>query len=133
MPGPKKLDYSDEVGEYTQTNYEFLMTKLWGSTGRQVRDQFIAAPNQAALQALLTEYKIPFDPNVRIAVVDLETARTNGLSETKANAPAVPATDDFYTLVLPPAPRRHPQEPHYREMQGWTSAHYHAINDSYGM
>jgi len=126
MPGPKKVDYSDKVGTYAQINYEFLMNKLWSPAGRQIRDQFIAAPTQAALQALLTEYKIPFEQNVRILVVDLETARTNGFSP---NA----AADDFYTLVLPPSPRRHPNEAHYREMQGWTSAHYHAINDSYGM
>jgi hypothetical protein len=127
MAGPAKRDYSAKVGAYAQSNYEFLMTKLWGPRGRQLRDKFIKAPNQRALKTLLRQFNIPFDANVRIVVVDIETARTNGFSPTAA------ATDKFYALVLPPAPRRNPREQHYQQMQGWASAHYHAINDSYGM
>lgn len=123
---PAKPDYSDKVGAYAQNNFEFLTKQLWSKGGARLRDRFIAA-DQRGLKALLRRFKIPFDPNMTIAVVDLETARTNGFDAQP------PLRGRFYTLVLPPLPRRNPKEPHYQEMQAWTSAYYHAINDSYGM
>lgn len=123
---PGKPDYSDRVGDYAQRNFKFLTSKLWGRGGARLRDQFIAA-DQRGLKALLRKFKIPFDPGMTIVVVDIETARTNGFDANR------PKRGKFYALVLPPAPRRNPKEPHYQEMQAWSSAQYHAINDSYGM
>ena len=125
MPEPVKPEYSDRIGEITQSHYKFLNEKLWGANGAAVRAQFLAA-DQEQLKTLLRENGIPFDlQNVRILVVDLENGKTNGFDQALAQ--------DFYTLVLPPRPRRHSTEVHYKEMQTWSAAYYHAINDSYGM
>ena len=122
---PTKKDYAGMEGAVSQEYYAFLMNKLWQPNGRQLRDELITA-SQGQLKEVLTANKIPFDPNVKIVVVDLETARTNGFA-------ANPSQVNFYTLVLPPEPRRNGNEPHYKTMQGWAAAYYHAINDSYGM
>ncbi len=122
---PRKVDYSDRVGSVAQTNFEFLMTELWGPGGRELRDRLIGM-DQAGLIQFLAEHKIEHIAGDTILVVDLETARTN-----KFDIP-VP-TPAFYTLVLPPMPRRHPNEPHYKQMQAWSAAYYHAVNESYGM
>jgi hypothetical protein len=126
MPVPEKPEYADRIGSVAQTNFVFLR-KLWDpATGPQLRQQFIGANSQEALRALLTEHKIEFKANTRILVVDLENAKTNKLDVDLG-------ATNFYTLVLPPTPQRHPTEPHYKEMQAWSAAYYHAINDSYGM
>ncbi|MGB8433408.1 MAG: hypothetical protein WCE38_04010 [Burkholderiales bacterium] len=122
---PTKKDYTGNEGAVSQEYYAFLMNKLWKPNGRQLRDQLIAA-SQGQLKEIFTANNIPFDPNVKILVVDLETARTNGFE-------ANPSPLNFYTFVLPPEPRRNSDEPHYKAMQAWATAYYHAINDSYGM
>lgn len=126
MPGPTKPDYTASIGGVTQTNYEFLMNKLWSSGGQAIRTQLTGTSDQAALRTLLREHKIEVEDGVRILIVDIENAKTNGFDQAGA-------TDDFYVLVLPPTPRRHPTEPHYKTSQAWTTAYYHAVNDSYGM
>lgn len=126
MPKPVKAEYQDRIGSVAQVHFEFLTRKLWAAGGAALRQQFISANSQESLKALLTEHKIEFPANAQIMVVDLENAKTNGL-----NTP--PPTADYYILVLPPKPTRHGAEPHYLEMQAWSAAYYHAINDSYGM
>ncbi len=127
MPAPRKPEYADRVGSVAQSNYKFLIEKLWNpQTGPQLRRRFTDAADQQALQTLLREHNIEFAPNTKILVVDLENAKTNGLDQPLGE-------QDFYTLVLPPTPQRHGTEPHYKEMQAWSAAYYHAINDSYGM
>lgn len=128
MPGPKKVDYSDKILEVTQTNYKFLLEKLWGpdEQAQALRDQLITTRNEAELRALLATLGIEVEPSTKLMIVDVVGARTNSFV---ANA----GTQDFYVLVLPPKPRRHPGNDRYKEMQGWMTAHYHAVNDSYGM
>ena len=126
MPGPRKTDYSDRIIDVTQTNFEFLLKKLWGTGGAALRDQLITTQDEEVLRGLLAEHKIEVEPNTRLMIVDIEGARMNNLV---TNA----TTQDFYVLVLPPKPRRHPDNALYKEMQGWMTAHYHAVNDSYGM
>jgi hypothetical protein len=129
MPGPRKTDYTHKILEYTQINAQFLK-KLWGPEGDALRTKLIDTTDQDQLRGLLAENGIPVDPGVRILIVDILNAKANGF-----NAGA--ASVDFYALVLPPSPRRSPAEPDakklYDEMQTWFTAHYHAVNDSYGM
>lgn len=125
MPKPVKAEYSERIGSVAQVHFEFLVRKLWGAGGDALRQQFISTASQEGLKALLQEHKIEFPAGAQIMVVDLQNAKTNGLN-------AAP-TADYYILVLPPKPTRHGNEPHYLEMQGWSAAYYHAINDSYGM
>ena len=129
MPGPRKTDYTNKILEYTQINATFLK-KLWGPEGDALRTKLIDTTDQDELRRLLSENGIPVDPGVRILIVDILNAKANGF-----NAGA--ASVDFYALVLPPSPRRSPAAPDakqlYDEMQTWFTAHYHAVNDSYGM
>lgn len=129
MPGPRKTDYTHKILEYTQINATFLK-KLWGPEGDALRTKLIDTTDQDVLRGLLAENGIPVDPGVRILIVDILNAKANGF-----NAGA--ASVDFYALVLPPSPRRSPTAPDakklYDEMQTWFTAHYHAVNDSYGM
>jgi hypothetical protein len=125
MSGPTKPDYGEKIGEYTQHNYNFLK-ELWGANGMALRDTLINDRDEGRLRALLAEWHIYVADNVRIMIVDVERAKTNSFVNNGE-------TEDFYLLVLPPAPRRHPQEAGYKKMQGWASAYYHAITDSYGM
>ena len=126
MPKPVKAEYQDRIGSVAQVHFEFLVRKLWDDrTGPALRQQFISTTSQEGLKALLQEHKIEFPTGAQIMVVDLENAKTNGLN-------AQPSAD-YYILVLPPKPARHGGETHYLEMQAWSAAYYHAINDSYGM
>ena len=129
MPGPRKTDYSHKILDYTQSNSKFLK-KLWGPEGDTLRAKLIDTTDQDELRRILAENEIPVDPGVRILVVDILNAKANGF-----NAGA--ASVDFYALVLPPSPRRSPAgadaKKVYDEMQTWFAAHYHAVNDSYGM
>jgi hypothetical protein len=128
MPGPRKVDYSDRILEVTQTNFEFLLTKLWGpdAEAKALRDELITAESEAQLRASLARLNIEVLPGTKLMVVDIVGARTKSFVTS-------PGTEDFYVLVLPPKPRRHPGNDRYKEMQGWMAAHYHAVNDSYGM
>lgn len=119
-----KYDYGDELGVLAQTNFKFL-TKLWAS-GSTLREQLFTQPDEASLREVLRGFNIIVGSDVKILLVDIENARTKSFVTN-------PQTDNFYALVLPPAPRRHPSNAEYQKMQGWTAAHYHAINDSYGM
>lgn len=123
----KKPNYSDRVGEVEQKNFGFLMNSLWDpEDGPGIRNRFISAPNEAALRALFIEFKIEVEAEVHLAVFDVESMKVKSFVEN-------PATQDYYVLVLPPRPRRHTDNKPYTMMQGWAAAHYHTINDSYGM
>jgi hypothetical protein len=122
----QKPDYSDQVGKVTQGNFEFLMNKLWTDSGSALRNKFVSAESEGELRALFNEFNIPVEANVRLAVFDPESMKLKSFVNN-------PAQEPFYVLVLPPRPRRHAGNKPYTEMQGWTAAHYHTINDSYGM
>jgi hypothetical protein len=125
----KKPNYFDRVGQVEQVQFDFLVNKLWnqeGNMGQEIRQRFITAPSEAALRALFIEFKIEVEADVRLAVFDVESAKVNSFVDN-------PSTDLFYVLVLPPRPRRNTDNVPYTTMQGWTAAHYHTINDSYGM
>ena len=129
MPGPRKPDYTDRIIQVTQSNFKFLLTDLWGPNGQALRDYLITTRDEAALRdRLVTSYKIEVEANSRLLIVDIAGARTNSFVTDASQ-------QDFYVLVLPPKPRRTPpNDPgRYEEMQAWMTAHYHAINDSYGM
>jgi len=126
MPGPKKPDYSDQIVQYTQHYYAFLK-ELWGPGGEALRQTLTTSRNEAELRDLLkAKAKIEIETTTRLVIVDILSTKTNSFVN---NA----ATEDFYVLVLPPKPRRNPNDARYGELQGWSAAHYHAINDSYGM
>jgi hypothetical protein len=126
MPGPRKPDYSDRIIDFTKSNFEFLK-ELWGEGGAALRNEFLTSRDEPALRRLLLQKaKIEIEATVRLVVVDILTTKTNSFVTD-------PDTQDFYVLVLPPKPRRNPGDARYEELQGWTAAHYHAINDSYGM
>jgi hypothetical protein len=124
--GPTKHDYGDKLGELTQSNFEFLK-ELWDdSTGPALRNQLLNQPNEASLRTFLDGKGIKVAADVRIMVFDVLTLE-------KKSFVTSAATDKFYLLVLPPAPRRNPGQSPYKDIQCWLAAHYHAINDSYGM
>ena len=64
-----------------------------------------AHATEAALRAALNTEGIPVPANLKIMLVDIEYART------KTFGTINPATDDYYTLILPPIPRRQTSEP----------------------
>jgi hypothetical protein len=125
--GPTKPDLSRVIGTVTQQNYEFLK-ELWGSNGPALRDMLVSAAKQDELRDLLVGWNIYVDSFVKVMIVDIENARTH-----TPEGPIDPMVDKFYVLVLPPVPRKHPKEPGYGMSQGWSTAYYHAITDSYGM
>jgi len=125
MPGPTKPYAEYNVGATIQTNYAFL-EELWGERGPALREELFARPSEASLRSLLGAWSITIADDVRIMLVDIESARV------KTHGNINPATESFYVLVLPPVPRRESEEI-YKEMQAWTGAYYHAGSDGYGM
>ena len=136
MPGPTKHDYGDELGKLTQSNFRFL-TELWDpNTGPALRNTLLNQPNLASLVAFLGGKNIVVDPGVFVMVVDIQNAKVKYYVPPDF-ADGNPNGKDFYAVVLPPAPigrgnpRSAPKE--YKAVQQWLTAHYHAVNDSYGM
>jgi len=130
MPGPKKPYYQAKVGQAIQTNYKFL-ADLWegkprGTPGQPLRDYLFTRPTEAAIRTALAAEGIEVPGPIRIMLVDIEHART------KVYGDPIKPTEDWYLLILPPVPRREPEEI-YKEMQAWRGAYYHASNDGYGM
>src|SRR3990172_12149551 len=124
MPATKH-DYGDTLGTLTQHNFEFLR-KLWDPESTLKRD-LLSIPDENQLRRVLKDlYHVIVDDDVRIVIMDIENCSIKKFVDN-------PQNEKFYALVLPPKPRAFPQNREYQKMQGWNAAHYHAINDSYGM
>jgi hypothetical protein len=124
MPATKH-DYGEELGTLTQSNFKFLK-KLW-ATGSTLRDDLFNERNEERLRATLGDLGVKVDEDVKIVIVDIEKAR---IQSSFVNDPQ---RQNFYALVLPPAPRLNAGNAAYQTMQAWGAAYYHAVNDSYGM
>ena len=123
--GPTKPDYLGMNGFYAQYNAEFL-AKLWRAGGT-LRHELLNETDEAKLRTTIKlEVKIDIPGDIRLVVYDIQTATQNSFVKDACQ-------EKFYVLVLPPKPRRHPDQPEYEEMQRWASAYYHATTDSYGM
>jgi hypothetical protein len=123
-----KPNYIEKVGTYEQIHFDFLMNHLWnpnGPSGPDLRGRLINANSEDALRGLLLTGGIEFEETVRLAVFDVES--------TKIKSFVTDFSKPYYVLVLPPKPRRNNDDAPYTMMQGWVAAHYHTINDSYGM
>jgi hypothetical protein len=134
QPGPHKDWDEEKTAAYIELNYEFL-EHLWGEERKwgdpkdpvTLRHHLLSCQNEEALRAALQVEDINIDADVRIMLVDIETAQTK-MDEPKIN----PAKDAFYVLVLPPKLRRQ-QDHNFMEVQAWRGAYYHAFSDGYGM
>lgn len=129
-PGPWSEWKQDTVGENAQRNYKFLEA-LWDiSRNPPLRDELFKYDSEAHLRSYLSEnWSIDVPSDVRIMVVDIESARTRSYIND-------PNKDTFYVLVLPPALRRQTHDKDkadYREAQASAGAWYHATSDGYGM
>ena len=120
-----KYDYGDELGTLTQYNFRFL-EQLWKDGSELRKELFNYTDEDRLRQWLKTKHNIMVADDVRIVILDLENARIKKFVEN-------PQNEKFYALVLPPRPQGYPGNKQYRNMQAWNTAHYHAINDSYGM
>jgi hypothetical protein len=122
-PGPYKPYSSNSVGEHVQNNYEFFNDIF---DDKNYRDDLFAMDQDGLRKELEKEYGLKIPPEVKIVLIDLESARMQPDD-------IDPTRDTFYQLVMPPTPRRHPGSPEYKHDQAWEDAWYHAIVDSYGM
>ena len=129
--GPWKPNTSATVGTYAQTN-SFFLKQLWGDYGSALRKALLqegepkTKENETKLRKLLFDYGLEVPDDIRLMVVDIETGITRSYIDK-------PAEEEFYILVLPAKPLQNTTEPSYEVMQRWAAAHYHAINDTYGM
>jgi hypothetical protein len=127
-PGPTKPEYP-ELGMLTQLNFNFLQ-ELWGSRGDALRNSLwekAESDDEPGLRALLLKkWKVKVPTGLRLMLVDVKGARSHSFVGNVR-------TEQFYVLVLPPRPTRDPRNKNYNDQQCWNSAHYHAVNDSYGM
>jgi len=125
MPTPMKPQYEPaKMGAYVQRNYAFL-TKLFDSkVGPGLRQELWDMSEADLRLRIKAELDLDIPATVRVMVVDIENGRAKpaGMSE----------ADVFYTLVLPPVPRKSPTEEH-KEASAWEGAWHHAIVDGYGM
>src|SRR5262249_46661937 len=126
-PGPYKPYDPLKVGDAVEGNYWFL-DKFFGPGGGAFRKSILAM-NENQLRDELAKYGLEIPKGVRLVVVDLETAVVRPADGNPIN----PAQDTFYQLVMPPTPRRHPNNAQYKHDQQWEDAWYHAMVDSYGM
>lgn len=136
MSGPTKHEYGDQLGILTQSNFRFL-SELWDpNAGTTLRNNLFGQPDLASIRTFLGTYGVLVDQNVYVMIVDIQNAKVKYYVPPDF-ADGNPHGKDFYAVVLPPAPlgRGNPRNapPEYKTMQQWLTAHYHAVNDSYGM
>lgn len=123
-----------KVGQDVQVGYNFLEKLFKAGTGAAIRNKIwkaCAGPggSEAKLRKLLKNtYHLQWIPaGAHIMIVDIENARV-----WPSPLPAGWKQKNWYTLVLPPLPRRSGST-EYKEERAWESAWYHAMADSYGM
>jgi hypothetical protein len=129
MP-PFKPPYAySSLGDQVQLNYNFLERLFDPGTQEAFRKSFFDSKDEPHLRNMLRGYDIDIPAPTRIVLVDLENAKWF-VHDPKAFDPV---SQDFYQLVMPPVPRKHPGSDEYKESQQYEDAWYHAVVDSYGM
>lgn len=130
MGHPAKSWSEDKVGENVQLGYDFLDNLFDDVQGPQIRNAIFQCNSQAAMRTLLEDtYGLQWIPvNVNIMVLDIENARV-----WPTPIPNNFKDKNWYTLVLPPNPRRNPNNGVYTDSVAWNAAWYHAMADGYGM
>ena len=131
--GKPSSDYDETtIGEMVQTSYGFIEDLFDPNKRATIKDAIWACEDDAELRDYLATKKIFWiSKDVHIMVVDIETADI-----WPADIDDEWRDTDWYTLVLPPVPRRKLKgdtREDYADMQAWAAAWYHATNDGYGM
>jgi hypothetical protein len=115
------------IDEQSRINFAFIK-KLWGPGGEAVRNELFDQPSQKAIHDVLrAKHSLDILDDVKIIMVDIESARTTSFSE-KINA----KVDKTYYLVLPPKPTKS-TDSGYIAMQTGLEAYFHAANDGWGL
>ena len=123
-------------GDSVRYYYDFLEhhwegKQDWGNPPTMtLRDYLFSQRSEEALRAALAEENILVDDDVRIMLLDVQTAKTKAFGEID------PKTEPFYVLVLPPKPldkNRQELEKARLDDKAWASAWYHAGAYGYGM
>jgi hypothetical protein len=130
MPGPWKPPTYDQIGTYTQYNYEFLdrvFNEGPGEPDPGIRHSYRNYDANQLRQHIQSDLHLAIPNNVKVAVFDVELAHFTDPQHIQFGS------DTYYIMVLPPYPRLNPGNAVYQEDQTWLDAWYHASVDGYGM
>ncbi len=124
MSGPVGTEYDRDLETF---NYYKFIEKLWGDDGEKFRKELkdFAPSNIGGLRACMRDHRIRLPPDADVWIIDIEGNERVQVTDAR--------NDDWYYMILPPNPRRHPGDDQYKETQAWSEALHAAVDDSYGM
>ncbi len=125
MAGPVGSSYDRDL---TTSSYYKFIEAMWSAEDDKVRKELkkCAEEGVGGVRDYLRDgYSIVLPASASVHIVDIQNNDTY-----KAKDEGIA---DWYYLILPPNPQRHPGSDNYRETQAWSEALHAAVDDSYGM